>query len=122
MADVDAPAISPEPAGNGFVYIQPLTRPGHSNVQGNRTCGIDHRPSQEFLDRLAAACGIDPPRDHRLDTVATIQEMHRGTVKVFVCMGGNFVRAAPDTPYTAAGPRRCDLTVHVSTKLNRATS
>ena len=93
---------------------------GHSNVQGNRTCGIDHRPSREFLDRLAAACRIDPPREHGLDTVATIRAMRRGSVKVFVGMGGNFVRAAPDTAYTAASLRRCELTVHVSTKLNRS--
>ena len=43
---------------------------GHSNVQGNRTCGIDHRPTDAFLDRLAEVCGIDPPREHGLDTVA----------------------------------------------------
>ncbi|MEW1690987.1 FdhF/YdeP family oxidoreductase [Streptomyces sp. NPDC091265] len=93
---------------------------GHSNVQGNRTCGIDHRPAPEFLDRIAQACGIDPPRAHGLDTVATVAAMHRGDVKVFVGMGGNFVKAAPDTPYTVEGMRRCALTVHVSTKLNRS--
>ncbi|MEV4262488.1 FdhF/YdeP family oxidoreductase [Kribbella sp. NPDC049584] len=93
---------------------------GHSNVQGNRTCGIDHRPSPEFLDRLAAACGIDPPRDHGLDTVRTIAAMRDGAVKVFVGMGGNFTLAAPDTAATAEGLRRCELTVHVSTKLNRS--
>ena len=43
---------------------------GHSNVQGNRTCGIDHRPSERFLARLGEVCGIDPPREHGLDTVA----------------------------------------------------
>ncbi|MFJ2960584.1 FdhF/YdeP family oxidoreductase [Streptomyces sp. NPDC087270] len=93
---------------------------GHSNVQGNRTCGIDHRPTDVFLDRLAAACGIQPPRAHGLDTVRTIEAMHRGDVKVFVGMGGNFAMAAPDTPYTFAGLRGCDLTVQVSTKLNRS--
>ncbi|MEU6574839.1 FdhF/YdeP family oxidoreductase [Streptomyces sp. NPDC046805] len=93
---------------------------GHSNVQGNRTCGIDHRPPKEFLDRLAAACKIDPPREHGLDTVGTIEAMHRGDVKVFVGMGGNFALAAPDTPYTSAALRKCDLTVQVSTKLNRS--
>ncbi|WP_199745715.1 FdhF/YdeP family oxidoreductase [Amycolatopsis sp. WAC 04182] len=93
---------------------------GHSNVQGNRTCGIDHRPSADFLDRLAEVCGITPPRHHGLDTVNTIEAMHRGDVKVFVGMGGNFVLAAPDTPYTAAGLAKCELTVQVSTKLNRS--
>ncbi|WP_329475004.1 FdhF/YdeP family oxidoreductase [Kribbella sp. NBC_01484] len=93
---------------------------GHSNVQGNRTCGIDHRPTTEFLDRLAAACGIDPAREHGLDTVRTIAAMIDGSVKVFVGMGGNFALAAPDTAATADGLRHCELTVHVSTKLNRS--
>lgn len=93
---------------------------GHSNVQGNRTCGIDHRPAEAFLDRLAAVCGIDPPREHGLDTVGTVAAMHEGRIKVFVGMGGNFVLAAPDTPYTAQGLAKCALTTHVSTKLNRS--
>ncbi|MGW0629969.1 FdhF/YdeP family oxidoreductase [Streptomyces sp. NPDC002758] len=93
---------------------------GHSNVQGNRTCGIDHRPTEDFLARLAAVCKIDPPHEHGLDTVGSIQAMHRGDVKVFVGMGGNFALAAPDTPYTYDALRKCDLTVHVSTKLNRS--
>ncbi|MFE6895168.1 FdhF/YdeP family oxidoreductase [Streptomyces sp. NPDC057694] len=93
---------------------------GHSNVQGNRTCGIDHRPRPEFLDRLADVCRIDPPREHGMDTVDVIEAMNEGRVKVFVGMGGNFVLAAPDTEHTARGLRRCTLTVHVSTKLNRS--
>ncbi|MGW1795675.1 FdhF/YdeP family oxidoreductase [Streptomyces sp. NPDC001984] len=93
---------------------------GHSNVQGNRTCGIDHRPTEDFLARLAEVCKIDPPHEHGLDTVGSIQAMHRGDVKVFVGMGGNFALAAPDTPYTYDALRKCDLTVHVSTKLNRS--
>ncbi|MGA4837545.1 FdhF/YdeP family oxidoreductase [Streptomyces sp. G45] len=93
---------------------------GHSNVQGNRTCGIDHRPDEAFLDRLAEVCGIEPPRAHGLDTVGTIKAMRDGRVRVFVGMGGNFALAAPDTPYTYAALRACDLTVQVSTKLNRS--
>jgi molybdopterin-dependent oxidoreductase alpha subunit len=93
---------------------------GHSNVQGNRTCGIDHRPAQQFLDRLADVCHIDPPREHGMDTVDTIAAMNDGRIKVFIGMGGNFALAAPDTDYTFRGLRRCALTVHVSTKLNRS--
>ncbi|BBZ57382.1 oxidoreductase alpha (molybdopterin) subunit [Mycolicibacterium phocaicum] len=93
---------------------------GHSNVQGNRTCGIDHRPTEEFLARLGEVCGIDPPRAHGLDTVHTIEGMHSGDVKVFIGMGGNFASAAPDTAYTFAGLQKCELTVQVSTKLNRS--
>jgi molybdopterin-dependent oxidoreductase alpha subunit len=93
---------------------------GHSNVQGNRTCGINHRPDEAFLDRLAAVCKIDPPREHGLGTVQTIEAMHRGEVKVFVSLGGNFALATPDTPYTFEALRNCELTVQVSTKLNRS--
>ncbi|WP_245826066.1 FdhF/YdeP family oxidoreductase [Kocuria massiliensis] len=93
---------------------------GHSNVQGNRTCGIDHRPTAEFLDKLDDVCGITSPREHGLDTVTTIEGMVEGKVKVFVSMGGNFVLAAPDTELTAQGLRNTDLTVQVSTKLNRS--
>jgi molybdopterin-dependent oxidoreductase alpha subunit len=31
---------------------------GHSSVQGNRTCGINHRPDEAFLDRLAERPGL----------------------------------------------------------------
>jgi molybdopterin-dependent oxidoreductase alpha subunit len=93
---------------------------GHSNVQGNRTCGINHRPGASFLDRLAAVCGFEPPREHGLGTVATIEAMHRGDVKILVALGGNFALCSPDLAYTAAALRNCDLTVQVSTKLNRS--
>ncbi len=93
---------------------------GHSNVQGNRTCGVNHRPDAAFLDRLAEVCGIVPPREHGLGTVAAIEAMHRGDVKAFVALGGNFVLATPDQPYTYEALRNCELTVQVSTKLNRS--
>ena len=93
---------------------------GHSNVQGNRTCGINNRPDEAFLDRLAEVCRIDPPREHGLGTVQTIEAMHRGDVKVFVSLGGNFALATPDPDYTFEALRNCELTVQVSTKLNRS--
>jgi molybdopterin-dependent oxidoreductase alpha subunit len=93
---------------------------GHSNVQGNRTCGIDHRPDEAWLAHLDAACGITSPRAHGLDTVRTLEAMHRGELKVFLGMGGNFALATPDTAFTYEALRRCELTAHVSTKLNRS--
>jgi molybdopterin-dependent oxidoreductase alpha subunit len=93
---------------------------GHSNVQGNRTCGINHHPDTAFLDRLAEACGINPPRERGLGTVATIEAMDRGDVKAFVALGGNFALATPDLVRTAQALRKCELTVQVSTKLNRS--
>ena len=93
---------------------------GHSNVQGDRTMGIWEQPSEDFLDKLGAEFGFDPPRHHGLDTVLAIQAMHGGKAKVFFALGGNFLSATPDTEYTAAALQRCRLTAHVSTKLNRA--
>ncbi|WP_205473279.1 FdhF/YdeP family oxidoreductase [Nocardioides sp. SYSU D00038] len=93
---------------------------GHSNVQGDRTMGIWERPPAHFLDRLRDEFGFDPPREHGLDSVAAITALHEGRAKVFVGLGGNFVAAAPDTATTEEAMRRADLTVHVSTKLNRS--
>ena len=93
---------------------------GHSNVQGDRTVGISERPSAGFLDRLGAEFSFEPPRNHGLDTVKSILAMHDGQAKVFFALGGNFLSATPDTDFTAAALRRCRLTAHVSTKLNRS--
>src|SRR5262249_15785866 len=64
--------------------------------------------------------GFSPPRRHGLDTVGAIEAMLAGQARVFFAMGGNFLAAAPDTDRTAAALRQCQLTVHVSTKLNRS--
>ena len=93
---------------------------GHSNVQGDRTMGIWERPTEAFLDRLGAEFSFEPPRNHGFDTVRAIQAMHEGGGRVFFALGGNFLSATPDTDFTAAALRRCRLTAHVSTKLNRS--
>ena len=93
---------------------------GHSNVQGDRTMGIEEQPTAAFLDRLGQVFNFTPPRGHGYDVVATIEAMLAGRVKVFFGMGGNFAMATPDTPQTFAALRACALTVHVATKLNRS--
>ena len=93
---------------------------GHSNVQGDRTVGIWERPSASFLDKLGTEFDFEPPRNHGFDTVRAIQAMHDGQGKVFFALGGNFLSATPDTDFTAEALRRCRLTAHVSTKLNRS--
>jgi molybdopterin-dependent oxidoreductase alpha subunit len=92
---------------------------GHSNVQGDRTMGIWEKPDPGFLDRLGARFGFEPPRRHGKDTVDAIRAMDAGEIDVFFAMGGNLLSAAPDTERTARALRRCALTAHVSTKLNR---
>ena len=93
---------------------------GHSNVQGDRTMGIYEKPSQAFLDSIKNVFGFEPPRENGYDTVEAIHAMHNGKAKVFFAMGGNFLSATPDTTYTDEALRRCKLTVHVATKLNRS--
>ncbi len=93
---------------------------GHSNVQGDRTVGITPRPKSDFLDNLARHFEFNPPREIGLDTVQAIEAMHKGKVRVFFSLGGNFISATPDTELTAEAMRKTDLSVQVSTKLNRS--
>lgn len=93
---------------------------GHSNVQGDRTMGIWEKPPAALLDRIEREFGFAPPRAHGLDTLGTVRAMQAGQVRVFFGLGGNFAQAAPDTAATHAALRRCALTVHVATKLNRS--
>jgi molybdopterin-dependent oxidoreductase alpha subunit len=93
---------------------------GHSNVQGDRTMGVWEKPDPDFLQRLGTRFRFEPPAAYGLDTVDAIHAMNDGRVKVFIALGGNFLAATPDTDYTARALRNCDLTVQLSTKLNRS--
>ena len=92
---------------------------GHSNVQGDRTMGIDEKPKPALLDQLKKVFGFEPPRAHGHNVVNAVQAMVDGHAKVFIGLGGNFVRAVPDWTVAEAAMRRLRLTVAVSTKLNR---
>ncbi|PYJ12143.1 MAG: hypothetical protein DMF06_00575 [Verrucomicrobia bacterium] len=93
---------------------------GHSNVQGDRTMGIWERMNDTFMKKIGDEFHFTPPKEHGTDSVETIKEMHRGHIRVFLAMGGNFLAATPDTEYTAKALRGCRLTAHVATKLNRS--
>jgi len=93
---------------------------GHSNVQGDRTMGIWEKPKDDFLDALDSHFKISAPRHHGYDVVDCIKAMNESKVKVFVAMGGNFISATPDSEYTGKAMQNCELTVQVSTKLNRS--
>ncbi|MCL4147947.1 UNVERIFIED_CONTAM: hypothetical protein GTU68_053122 [Idotea baltica] len=93
---------------------------GHSNVQGDRTMGIWEKPKDSFLDSLEKEFNFKAPRKHGLDVVEAIEAMHQKKAKIFLGMGGNFISATPDTTFTAEALRNCNLTVQVSTKLNRS--
>jgi molybdopterin-dependent oxidoreductase alpha subunit len=92
---------------------------GHSNVQGDRTMGIVERPPA-WAPALGAALSFEVPTQHGYDTVEAIRAMRDGKARVFLALGGNFAAATPDTAVTEAALASCELTVHVSTKLNRS--
>jgi formate dehydrogenase major subunit len=92
---------------------------GHSNVQGDRTVGIDEKPTQRYLDRVRDVFGFEPPRENGHHVVESIEAMLDGSAKVFIGMGGNFIHAVPDTPRAYEAMRKLELTVGIATKLNR---
>lgn len=93
---------------------------GHSNVQGDRTMGIWEAPPSDFLDRIDNHFSITSPRAHGFDVVESIKAMNKGKVKFFMAMGGNFISATPDSEFTGKAMQNCELTVQISTKLNRS--
>lgn len=101
-------------AGAGLCPVR-----GHSNVQGDRTMGINEKPTSEFLTKLASVFNFEPPKEPGHNTVQAIQSMLSGQSKVFIALGGNFVAATPDTELTQQALSQCELTVNIATKLNR---
>lgn len=93
---------------------------GHSNVQGDRTMGVYENPWPWLLDKLDENFGIQSPRDHGYNVVSSIEAMHNDKVRFFFAMGGNLLSAAPDYEYSKNAFSKCDMTVYVSTKLNRS--
>jgi formate dehydrogenase major subunit len=65
---------------------------GHSNVQGDRTVGIDEKPSTEFLGQIEKVFGFHPPQHHGRSVVETLQAMIDGDSEIFVALGGEFHR------------------------------
>ena len=97
---------------------------GHSNVQGDRTVGITEAPKEEFLQKIEQAFTIDAPRKHGFNVIEAIEAMsaptNNGTNnKVFVSLGGNFAAAAPDSEATHTAMKNCNLSVYISTHLNK---
>ena len=93
---------------------------GHSNVQGQRTVGITEKPDLVPLDKLKELYQFEPPRWEGHSTVDTCKSILRGETRAFVGLGGNFLRAVPETAAMEAAWRKLRLTVQIATKLNRS--
>ena len=92
---------------------------GHSNVQGQRTVGITEKPELAPLDKLAELYGFEPPRWHGHSTVDACRAILDGEVRAYIGLGGNFLRAIPETAAMEDAWRKLRLTVQIATKLNR---
>ena len=93
---------------------------GHSNVQGQRTVGISEKPELVPLDKIAVQFGFEPPREKGHTTVEACEGIKDGTVQAFLSLGGNFVRAVPDSDVMEPAWKEQALTVYIATKLNRS--
>lgn len=81
--------------------------------------GIWEKPAEQFLAKLDEVFEFKAPREHGLDAVEAIHAMAVSKLKVFIGLGGNFISATPDSKITGEAMQNCDLTVQISTKLNR---
>ena len=93
---------------------------GHSNIQGLRTSGVGENMPLTFLESLDREFNINVPKTPGMSVVPAIKSMYEGKVKVLISLGGNLASAVPDTEYTEQALRKCNLTVMISTKLNRS--
>ncbi|MCO6048842.1 FdhF/YdeP family oxidoreductase [Mesorhizobium sp. RP14(2022)] len=91
---------------------------GHSNVQGDRTVGINEKPAPAFLDALEQEFGVPMPRANGHNVLAAIGAMLDGTAQAFIGLGGNFARATPDSALVEKALQGLKLTVHIATKPN----
>lgn len=93
---------------------------GHSNVQGDRTVGINEKPGADFIDSLEKEFGVPMPRRHGHNVLASIGAMLDGSSQAFIGLGGNFARATPDSQLIAKALMGQKLTVNIATKLNHS--
>lgn len=92
---------------------------GHSNVQGQRTVGIAEKPHLVPLDRMEAQFGFTAPRKEGLNAVRASEGILDGSVRAMILLGGNLVRALPDSLRIEEAWPNLDLTVNIATRLNR---
>jgi len=92
---------------------------GHSNVQGQRTVGITEDPAKVPQEKIESLFGFKVPPNKGLATVDACMGILDGSVKAFIGLGGNFLRAVPDTDRMEPAWSRLELNVQIATKLNR---
>jgi len=93
---------------------------GHSNVQGNRTVGIDEKAPLALRQGIERVYGFTPPAQRGHDAGEAIEAIEAGRSKFLLCLGGNLAVAMADPQRTFAAVRRLEMAVHIATKPNRS--
>lgn len=93
---------------------------GHSNVQGNRTMGINEKPSKSFVDAMSKLVNQPLTYEKGHNVYYAINAFLEKKSKVLICLGGNIAAAGPDTNQIYTALRNTSLNVQISTKLNRS--
>lgn len=93
---------------------------GHSNVQGNRTMGINEKPPRSFIERMEKVFQTSFPKEDGHNVYHALNALNNKTSKVLICLGGNIAAAAADSAFTHAAVANSELNVQISTKLNRS--
>ncbi|MGK0526421.1 MAG: molybdopterin-dependent oxidoreductase alpha subunit [Pseudomonadales bacterium] len=93
---------------------------GHSNVQGQRTVGIAEKAGLIPMDKLRELFDFNPPLKDGVNIVEMVEGLIAGSVKASICLGGNLLRAVPDQQRMEQSWVQQNLTVMISTKLNRS--
>lgn len=93
---------------------------GHSNVQGQRTVGIAEKTKLIPMEKLKQLFDFDPPTEDGMTIVDVVKALMNGQIKATISLGGNLLRAVPDQKEMERAWPQQDLTVVISTKLNRS--
>ena len=93
---------------------------GHSNVQGDRTMGIDEKPPAVVGAARGEVFGFTPPAASGSTPSKPSGRCATAVPRCSWAWAATSCPPRPDTAATEAALRRCRLTVQVSTKLNRS--
>ena len=91
---------------------------GHSNVQGDRTMGIHHKPTAEFVAGLEPLVNQTLPHEEGIDVVQAAEAIINGKLEALIGLGGNFAAAIPEPAQVQAAMSGLKLTVQIGIKLN----
>jgi molybdopterin-dependent oxidoreductase alpha subunit len=92
---------------------------GHSNVQGIGSVGFTPQLKKVILENLESRFPITLPSDSGLDTLACMEDAHRGKFEFAWNLGGNLYGSNPDSKFATEALAKIDFTLYLNTTLNQ---